>query len=68
MAQQIYSQTFFARKELHYEDREYIREKALKEVNNFLYKHHHLDVINTIEYWNEEEDSLLLIVYFKDYI
>ena len=66
--EQLYSQTFFARKELHYEDRGDIREKALKEVNNFLYKHQSLDVLNTIEYWNEEEDSLRLIVYFKDYV
>ena len=66
--EQLYSQTFFARKELHYEDRGDIREKALKEVNNFLYKHKSLDIINIIEYWNEEEGSLLLIVYFKDYI
>ena len=66
--EQLYSQTFFARKELHYEDREDIREKALKEVNNFLYKQECLDMINIIEYWNEEEDSLRLIVYFKGYV
>lgn len=66
--EQLYSQIFFARKELHYEDREDIREKALKEVNIFLYKHECLDMINIIEYWNEEEDSLRLIVYFKGYV
>ena len=66
--EQLYSQTFFARKELHYEDRGDIREKALKEVNNFLQKHDSLDVINIIEHWNEEESYLYLIVYFKDYI
>ena len=68
MAQQIYSHTFFARKELYYEDRGDIREKALKEVNNFLYKRESLDVINIIEHWNQEESYLYLIVYFKDYI
>ena len=66
--EQLYSQTFFAKKELHYEDRGDIREKALKEVNNFLYKHECLDIINVIEHWNEEEGYLYLIVYFKDYI
>ena len=53
---------------MHYEDRGDIREKALKEVNNFLQKHDSLDVINIIEHWNEEESYLYLIVYFKDYI
>lgn len=66
--EQLYSQTFFARKELHYEDRGDIREKALKEVNNFLYKHETLDIINVVEYWNGEEGYLNLIVYFKGYI
>lgn len=68
MAQQVYSETFFAHKELHYEDRGDIRAKAIKDINNFLLKNETLDIVNIIERWVSEGNYLYLTVYFKGYI
>lgn len=68
MAQQVYSETFFARKELHYEDRGDIRAKAIKDINKFLLKNETFDIVNIVERWDCEGNYLYLTIYFKGHI
>lgn len=68
MAEQIYSKVFFAHRNTCYENEHDAREKALKDVNEFFFKHDSLCVMNIIEKWNDIRSYVELIVYYKGYI
>ena len=71
MAVQIYSEEFCAyRYTSSYvrETDENVRIKILYEINEFFSKRDSCDVVNVIEYWDENRYCLRIIVYYKSYI
>ena len=68
MAIQIYSKEFCASRSASccsHEREEDVREKALKDINEFFLKHDSFGVVNIIENWSENKDSLKLVVYYE---
>ena len=71
MAVQIYSKEFGAGRNTSYyayERDEDVRERVLKNSNEFFFKHDSVDIVNIVENWTEDRSFLKLVVYYKDYI
>lgn len=68
MAEQIYSKEFFGTRNIFYDHKDKARQEALVEANAFLIQYDSIDIINIVEYWNEAESRIHLIVYYKNYI
>lgn len=66
MAVQIYNKSFCVWKKLYENDAD-VRNKALEEVNEFFFHHDSVDIVNIIEEWQNNRDTVKLIVYYKDY-
>lgn len=66
MAVQIYNKSFCVWKNLYENDAD-VRNKALEEVNEFFFHHDSVDIVNIIEEWQNNHDTVKLIVYYKDY-
>lgn len=67
MAVQVYSQTFYVGRKL-YENNTDVRNRALEEVNKFFFNRDSVDIVNIIERWSRDAETLELIVYYKGYI
>lgn len=71
MAEQIYIKEFEEIRNTSYYSAEScndVRNKVLKDVNEFFIKHDGFDIISIIEDWNKDKSYLYLIVYYKDHI
>lgn len=68
MVQQIYSKEFFGSRNTFYDPEDEARRDALVEANTFFIKHNDVDIVNVVEYWNEDKSHIRIIVYYKDYI
>ena len=68
MAEQVYCKAFYTTRYLTYESENDAREKALEGVNEFLFKHDDICVINISEEWTQNRSYLKLVVYYKNYI
>lgn len=71
MAEQIYIKEFEEIRNTSYYSTETcndVRNKVLKDVNEFFVEHDDFDIISIIEDWNEDKSYLYLIVYYKGYI
>ena len=68
MAEQIYSEVFYANRNTFYENECDARKKALMDANEFFINHDSFCIMNVIENWNENRSHLGLVVYYKGYI
>ena len=69
MAEQIHRKHFIATRLYSLGENENdVRDKVLKELNEFLFKHDGVDVVNIVEDWFLGRGKLQLTVYYKDYI
>ena len=67
MAIQIYAQTFYVGRKAYENDTD-VRNRALEEANEFFFHRDSVDIVNIIEQWYNNSDTLKLVIYYKGYI
>lgn len=67
MAVQIYSQSFYVGRKVYENDTD-VRNRALEEANEFFFHRDSVDIVNIIEQWYNNSNTLKLVIYYKGYI